>query len=122
FNSFSLFPANQPVNFCIFPAAFYEDVDFDGVKDLIASPNLFSKEYLNTLFDRSVWFYKNTGTSSEPTFSLVRQNFLQNEMIDVGDNAVPALIDIDGDGDDDLLISSNSSTTFISRIVLFENI
>lgn len=122
FNSFSLFPANQPVNFFIFPAAFYEDVDFDGVKDLIASPNLFSKEYLNTLFDRSVWFYKNTGTSSEPTFSLVRQNFLQNEMIDVGDNAVPALIDIDGDGDDDLLISSNSSTTFISRIVLFENI
>src|SRR5690606_13544076 len=121
FNDFSLFPAAQPVNFVLFPAAFYEDVDFDGKKDLIASPNLFSKEYLNSFFDRSVWLYKNNGTDANPSFNLVRHNFLQHEMIDVGDNAVPALIDSDGDGDLDLLISANSSTTFSSRIFHFEN-
>src|SRR5690606_9267634 len=47
------------------------------------------------------------------------KSFLQSAMIDFGDNAVPAVADVDGDGDQDLLISHNGNP---STIVLFENI
>ena len=33
------YPNSYPVNFPVFPAIYYEDLDFDGVKDLVASPN-----------------------------------------------------------------------------------
>lgn len=118
---FSIFPINNPVNFVIFPAAYYEDVDFDGKKDIIATPNIFNKEFLNTNLHHSTWFYKNTGTESQPSFSLVEKNFLQGQMIDVGDNAVPAFADYDSDGDLDLFVSTHSSTSYTSRIYLFEN-
>lgn len=120
-NTANSFPQTNPVNFVVFPAAFYEDVDFDGKKDLIATPNLFAREYLNTNFQHSVWFYKNTGTASHPAFSLVERNFLQNQMIDVGDNAVPAFADLDGDGDFDMFISNHSSVAFTSAVYLYEN-
>src|SRR5687768_5405172 len=42
-NSFVNFPQASPVNFLVFPAAFYEDIDFDERNDLIAVPNIFSK-------------------------------------------------------------------------------
>ena len=120
-NNFASFPQNKPVNFVLFPAAYYEDVDMDGKKDLISTPNIFSKEFLNSDLDRSTWFYKNTGTTSNPVFSFVQENFLQDQMIDVGDNAVPAFIDFDGDGDFDMLISSHSSQEFTSTVRLYEN-
>ena len=120
-NSFFAFPQANPVNFVIFPAAFNEDVDFDGKKDLIVSPNIFSKEFINTDLQHSTWFYKNTGTNANPVFSFVERNFLQSQMIDVGDNAVPAFADLDGDGDFDMFISSNSSQHFTSTVSLYEN-
>ncbi len=115
------FPQSQPISFVLFPAAFYEDVDFDGKKDLIATPNIFTKEFLNSNLSQSTWFYKNTGSNTSPAFSFVKSNFLQEDMIDVGDNAVPAFADYDGDGDLDMLVSSHSSDTYTSRIYLFEN-
>jgi FG-GAP-like repeat/FG-GAP repeat len=104
-----------------FPAPYYEDLDFDGIKDLLVSPNLFAREFTETNFKESVWFYKNTGTEAEPTFS-APQNFLQPEMIDVGDNAVPAFFDIDTDGDQDMFIGcyiNNSTST--GSVYFFEN-
>ncbi|MEX1240915.1 MAG: T9SS type A sorting domain-containing protein [Cyclobacteriaceae bacterium] len=120
-NTSSPFPAANPVNFVIFPAAFYEDVDFDGKKDLIATPNVFTREYLNANFRQSTWFYKNTGTSAQPVFSLVGENFLQGDMLDVGDNAVPAFFDFDADGDFDMFISNHSGQTYASTVYLYEN-
>lgn len=121
-NSFSSFPHTNPVNFVLFPAAYYEDVDFDGKKDLIASPNIFSKEFLNTNLQQSNWFYKNTGTTASPVFSFIERDFLQRLMIDVGDNAVPAFADYDADGDFDMFISKNSSQNYSSTVYLYENI
>ena len=121
-NNFSGFPESSPVNFALFPAAYYEDVDFDGKNDLIATPNIFSREFLNSQLNKSTWFYKNTGSTASPSFSFVKPDFLQGDMIDVGDNSVPAFADHDGDGDMDLLISSYSSENFTSRLHLFENI
>ena len=121
-NSFSAFPENTPANFVVFPTPYYEDVDFDGKKDLIATPNIFSKEFLNSDLNKSTWLYKNTGSTASPSFSFVKPDFLQSDMVDVGDNSVPAFADYDGDGDFDLLISSHSSEEFTSRLFLYENI
>ena len=122
-NSSSEFPSSHPVDFEVFPAAFFEDVDFDGKKDLISTPNLFQKEEAGINFRQSSWFYKNTGTNSSPVFDFVQNNFLQQGMIDVGDNAKPAFFDIDGDEDLDLLISNNTaSESLSSEIFLYENI
>ncbi len=121
FESSMTFPVVSPVNFLIFPAAFYEDLDFDGKKDLISVPNIFSKEILNTNLRKSNWMYRNTGSNSAPEFSFSTSSFLQDQMIDVGDNAVPAFFDYDRDDDYDLFISQNNSENFTATIRLYEN-
>ena len=104
--SFSSFPNTTPVNFDVFPAGFYEDVTFDGVPDLIATSNIYSRTTLATTFDKTVWLYQNTGTNQQPNFTFVKKNFLQDEMIDVGDSSVPAFFDVDSDDDLDMIIGS----------------
>ncbi|HEY9488618.1 MAG TPA: T9SS type A sorting domain-containing protein, partial [Chryseosolibacter sp.] len=120
--NFFAFPQSNPVSFVLFPAAFYEDVDFDGKKDIIASPNIFSKEFLNSNLRESTWLYKNTGSTTNPVFTFSERNFLQGQMVDVGDNAVPSFYDHDGDGDFDMFISTHSSERFTSTIYLYENV
>lgn len=110
-----LFPSDSSL-FPIFPAAYFEDVDFDGQKDIIVSANVFRKEQAFTDFRRSVSFYKNNGTTASPSFEYVTNRFLQTDMIDAGDNSVPAFADEDGDGDLDLFIGSGNGF-----IQLYEN-
>lgn len=100
----SLFPARRPILFPAFPATSWEDVDGDGQKDLLASPNVGFNENQAFDFRASGWFYKNMGTNQAPDFQFVRTDFLQSDMLDLGENAAPALADLDGDGDMDLLI------------------
>jgi hypothetical protein len=121
FNQSADFPLTNTINFDIFPGAFYEDLDFDGVRDLIATPNIYSKTTFNSFLNKSNWFYKNTGTTTAPNFIFIKNNFLQDQMIDVGDNTVPAFTDVDGDGDQDMFISNHSSENFRGRIALYEN-
>jgi len=97
------YPSNTtPADINMFPASFYLDVDFDGKKDLIATPNARTvSENQN-----SVWFYKNQGTNSMPNFQYQTNNFLQNEMIEHGLGSVPILVDQSGDGLKDLLVGN----------------
>lgn len=97
------FPSNTtPAQVQLFPASFYLDVDFDGVKDLIVCPN--AKNVSEN--KKSVIFYKNLGSNNNPTFSFVERNFLQKEMIDHGTGSVPVFVDINEDGLEDLIISN----------------
>jgi hypothetical protein len=104
-----------------FPASFYLDVDNDGIKDLLASPNAAN---ISENF-RSVWFYKNLNRNDSALLSFQSDNFLQGEMIDVGEGAYPVLYDYDGDGDNDLFIGNYGYYTtggnFSSQIALFKN-
>jgi hypothetical protein len=118
--SFSLFPVASPVTIFPYPAPYLLDVDGDSKSDLIASSNIFFRESSSTNLKESVWFYKNTGTTSIPQFTFQQTNFLQNQMIDVGDNAVPQLFDVDADGDLDLLIGYNVYN-FQGAITYYEN-
>lgn len=97
------FPSNStPADVQLFPAAFYLDVDFDGIKDLIVAPNARNVSENET----SVHFYKNLGTNQQPNFVFIQKDFLQAEMIDHGTASIPVFTDINEDGLDDLIIAN----------------
>ncbi|NVK28939.1 MAG: T9SS type A sorting domain-containing protein [Flavobacteriia bacterium] len=92
---------NVPVNLYVFPAFYYMDVTFDGVPDLIAAPNIMPSKNL-----RQVWMYENNGTANNPTFSFSDSSFLQSTMIDMGEGAYPAFVDLNGDNLDDIVLGN----------------
>lgn len=118
------FPAGtQAVDLQLFPASFYEDVDEDGIKDLIFSPNT-DNESENF---KSSWLYKNYGTNTSPVFAHIKNDWMQDEMIEVGDNAFPVLFDYNNDGLLDLFVGNfgyfdlSYVDHYESKIALFEN-
>lgn len=121
------FPSNNSsttaVDLTIFPCAFYTDVNYDGVKDLIVSPNATNAcENFN-----SVVYYKNSGTNSFPIFNYQQSNMLQDNMIEVGEGAYPAFFDYDNDGLKDLFVGNYgyygaAPGGFVHEIALFKNI
>ncbi|WP_187264528.1 FG-GAP-like repeat-containing protein [Pontibacter beigongshangensis] len=98
----------RPAKFNLFTAAYYEDVTFDGVPDLLVAPNSSVNEGLGEM-QRAVWLYHNNGAKDKPDFEFVQEDFLQGQMIDLGEGAFPAFADIDGDGKQDLLIGNAAS-------------
>lgn len=120
------FPPNTlPANFPIYPAAFFEDFDFDGKTDMMVAPNTPNDEANKVNFQFSSWFYKNIHPGNGSTFQFVKSNFLQDGMIDLGQFARPALEDIDKDGDLDLLVGNDgrliSAGNYRGSLSLFTN-
>lgn len=120
--SFSTFPTAAPIGLAFYPAPFYEDVTFDGIPDLLVTPNLSARNSPLIDYQRSLILLRNTGTATSPQFTNSSSNFLQSNMIDVGDNSVPAFYDMDGDGDLDLLVSNNIRGGLSSTIAQYENV
>ncbi len=94
---------NKSFDGYIFPAGYPLRIDDDTLVDLVLAPNaiLDSKE------TEQVYLYKNIGTPTKPDYSLVKKSFIADKTIDVGAKSAPLLIDIDNDGDQDLLLASN---------------
>jgi hypothetical protein len=100
------FPQNYsstiPANISIFASAFFLDVNNDNAKDLICSNSApGTSETAN-----SIWRYKNIGTTANPDFKFQQNDFLQSEMIELGEGAFPALFDYNRDGLTDLAIGN----------------
>lgn len=117
------FPTNTiPVDIASFPAAFYEDLDNDGVKDFIVSPNsTFLAENKN-----NVWYYKNYGTDNNPQFILIQKDKLQDNMFDFGSAAKPAFVDYNGDGLMDIVVGNwgyfnKNNNSYESKLALLVN-
>ena len=104
-----------------FPSAYHIDVDNDGVRDLLFSPNT----YLETDDDASVHFLKNTGEDLDPVWSYIQNDFIQEGMIDLGRGAYPVLIDLDSDSLIDLVIANKETYNGVgdtpTTILLFRN-
>ncbi len=86
------------------PAAFNVDIDQDGKKDLLISPNSASTGAENY---KCIWFYKNYTTPGSPGWVFQSDTFLIDKTIDLGTAAMPALFDYDKDGKPDLFIGSD---------------
>lgn len=106
-----------------FPCTYYVDVDADGKKDLIASPNAATSENF-----KSLWYYKNASLTNTVNFQFVKNNFLQDEMIEVGQNSYPLVFDYNADGKPDLLIGNYGyylnglANPLSARLTLYKNI
>ncbi len=118
------FPNNSlSVDIPLFPAAFSLDLDNDGAKDLIASPNL-NNDIGETY--SVVWFYKNTGTNGNPAYEFQQKDLFVEDMLDFGTGAQPVFVDYNQDGLQDLVIGNKSF--FVpgggrnSRVQLFINV
>ena len=121
----SLFPKAAPILFPAFPATFWEDVDGDGAKDLLASPNVSYNENQAFDFRASGWFYKNVGTTQKPDLQLAQKDFLQSDMLDLGERAAPAFADLDGDGDFDMIVGYGGiglGSNYRAGLWQFENV
>ncbi len=114
----------HPALFPVYPAGFFEDMDADGIKDLIVAPCTEYNVEFGTDFSKSSWFYKNTGTNDKPDFQFVKKDLYQKEMLDLGERSVPELVDMDADGDLDLLVAANgwwNGQDYSGKVVYFEN-
>lgn len=116
------FPSNNPAQLYLYPAMSYADANGDGKNDLILSPN---ETNVNSVGGGSVTtgsenvnntlLYTNSGTNGSPTFNFSKRNFLQEDMIDMGEGAIPRFVDLNGDGLQDLVLANHGE--FISPAV-----
>lgn len=103
-----------------FPCTYHVDVDGDGKKDLVATPNVSGSENY-----KSLWYYNNTSNTSTVNFQFVKTNLLQDEMIEVGQNSFPITIDENGDGKKDLLVGTHGyyqGNALVAKLTLYRNI
>ncbi len=90
------------------------DLTNDGLKDLLIA-NYYS--YKPTLSKISrIAYYKNTGTSSQPVFSLVENDFLNLSTTNYGLKMMPTFGDLTGDNKPDLILGLEDGS-----LVYFKN-
>jgi Secretion system C-terminal sorting domain/FG-GAP-like repeat len=110
-----------PINIDLFPAAFYVDVNNDNKRDLVAAPNSYT---LSNNTDGN-WLYLNTGTDTTPVFQHTEYGFMQKDMLENGEGALPVLFDHNMDGLKDLVIANygiyDTSGIFIPYFKLYQN-
>lgn len=114
------YPAQHPATFNLFPCTYYVDVNNDNKRDLLVAPNVQGSENY-----QSVWMYNNINQDTFPKFQYVKNNFFQEDMIELGEGAYPAVFDYEGDGDLDLLIGDfgyfSPPINYTSKIAFFQN-
>lgn len=119
----TLFPSyDESVNLVLFPAAFHLDVDGDGKRDLIVTPNATSLSHDH----RSVWYYRNIGTDAAPLFDFQQDDLFQERMLEFGQGAMPIAFDENGDGLMDLLVANHGyyapGGNYVGKVALLRNV
>ncbi len=113
----------KTVSIAQWAAAFHVDIDDDGKRDLMVSPNSpnASENY------KCSQFYKNIGTDALPSFQFQTDSFLVSDAIDLGSNSYPFFYDYDRDGKPDLFVGSRgfydaASGQYYARVMYLRNV
>ena len=104
-----------------FPAAYLEDINADGLKDMVFASNWPSAQ---ENYPEVLPLLLNTGSVTLPEFEETSNTFLLDQMIDAGGMSHPAFFDVNGDGLLDLILghySDGDTQTPSSGLWLFEN-
>ncbi len=116
-------PNFAPLAATFFPSVFLIDADKDQNNDLVVSSN-HREDLIGLDYTQSVFLLTNKGTNAAPDFS-DPQPFLQPDMLDVGENAVPVAYDANSDGRPDILVANkglpDADDKFRSTITLLQN-
>ncbi len=116
------YPPNHPINIEVFPASYMIDVNNDGLKDLIATTNTSNA----TLNHNHIELLTNNGAANMNRFDFQTDNFMLSEMIDVAEGSAPTLVDYNGDGLLDLVISTSGyfqgASVYKTGLALYKNI
>lgn len=78
------------------------DLDGDGDYDLFVGS-----------YKGNITYYKNNGTTSSASFSLANDMYA---FFEFDDNSTPLFVDLDNDGDKDLLISTNNDIAYFRNV------
>lgn len=112
----------DPVNIQLFNAAYFDDFNSDGSKELIIAPNdRFTSQTLD-----NIWHYDVRLENGKNNYILRSRNFLTDEMLYFGENSAPVFFDVDADGLIDIVIGAGGrSPNGIDRsaqLVLLKNV
>lgn len=102
------------------PMAFHCDIDMDGNRDIVATPNAIGENY------RSVVYFRNEGTDAAPSFTFKSDTLLVEHAIDMGSQSYPVFYDFNKDGKLDMIVGSKgyydyATGLYQSRLLYFEN-
>lgn len=107
-----------------YPAPFLIDIDQDGDDDLVVGTNQATNNNFRVDYQNSIWLFTNNGSDDNPSFNFQQRNFLQDQMIDVGQNSSVTFFDLDNDGDDDMIVGKflDRTNDFRTGFNYYENI
>ncbi len=112
----SAFLVDEMLDFGVDAAPLFIDVNADQLQDLVVASRF--HENFNTEHPSQLFYFQNTGTLSSPAFELMDSNWLNLPgTIEESDMLYPTCGDLDGDGDDDLLIGNKrGKLTYIENV------
>ncbi len=120
----TLFPSySKRANQLFFPTMSIQDFDNDNIQDLTITPTQYSENESQS----NIVFYKGTKSGNNHQFHYQENSPFANLYLDLGSYSSPALIDLDRDGDMDLLVAAYSHGSKVGtqaawRIFHFDNV